>query len=163
MHLTKHIVAIVVAVIVALTVLSCNNDTCNEGTRALLKTGLYRAGTTTTLTVDSLSVYGAGAPGDTMVVDTSAVSQFRLPLRPNVTECKFIVDYCAKAYTDIHDEITINYEPIPYFVSHECGAMFYFRINNVSYTTAIIDSVAVTDSLITNIDKVSMQIFLRTE
>ena len=40
--------------------------------------------------------------------------------------------------------------------------MYHYLITDYAYTTHLIDSVAVTDSLITNIDHETIQIFFRT-
>ena len=40
--------------------------------------------------------------------------------------------------------------------------MYHYRITAYTYTTHLIDSVAVTDSLITNIDRETIQIYFRT-
>ena len=48
------------------------------------------------------------------------------------------------------------------FASAECGAMYRYHVRSFTYTTHMIDSVKMTDSLITNNDAEQIQIFFRT-
>lgn len=64
---------------------------------------------------------------------------------------------------DLIDTVEFEYESIPYFASEECGASYRYRVTKVSHTTHLIDSVRMADSLITNIDRVAILIYFRTQ
>ena len=59
------------------------------------------------------------------------------------------------------DTIKLEYDAIPYFESHECGAMFNFRITGIEYTLNAIDSIAITRTLINNDDVASIKIYMQ--
>lgn len=63
---------------------------------------------------------------------------------------------------DLVDRIDLNYTASPYFASEECGVIYRYRITGCQYTRNLIDSIAITDSLITNIDIERIKIFFRT-
>ena len=62
----------------------------------------------------------------------------------------------------MEDVIPFDYESIPYFASEEGGAPSRSRVTSVDYTDNVIDRVVMADSLITNVDKVSILIYFRT-
>lgn len=65
-------------------------------------------------------------------------------------------------YPEFNDTISFGYESKPYFASDECGAVYHYLITECRTTTHLIDSVIVTDSLITNLDRVRIHIYFRT-
>ena len=58
-----------------------------------------------------------------------------------------------------NDTITFTYTSQPYFASEECGAMYNYMITKVEATAHVLDSVAVMDSLITNMDIVRIRLY----
>ncbi len=62
-----------------------------------------------------------------------------------------------------NDTITFDYQSLPYFASEECGAMYRYTINKVSYTTHLIDSVVMLDTLITNSLIPTVRIYYQTQ
>ena len=61
----------------------------------------------------------------------------------------------------VSDTVTIDYQPVEYFHSVECGAMFNFDIKNVRYTKHGIDSVVVVTPLVTNSTLPALRFFLK--
>lgn len=121
--------------------------------------------TGSSISPDSIAVGGVGAPNDTLLLGPgSRVSQLYLPFRSTSPETEFYFRYKQQAldYDWLVDTIRFSYEATPYFASEDCGAMYHYLITSFSYTTHLIDSVAVTDSLITNIDRETIQIYFRT-
>ncbi len=117
------------------------------------------------ISVDSLAIGGVGAPNDSLLVSPStSASQTYLPFRASKSSTSFYVEYrqASLNFPELNDTLTFDYEARPYFASEECGAMYHYLITRFSYTTHLIDSVAVTDSLITNIDRESIKIYFRT-
>lgn len=117
------------------------------------------------ITPDSLAVGGVGAPSDTLLLGPgSRVSQLYLPFRSTASSTEFYFQYKQKSldFPWLVDTLRFDYVSTPYFASEDCGAMYHYRVTAYTYTTHIIDSVAMTDSLITNLDRESIQIYFRT-
>ncbi len=145
---------------------SCSVGECLDNTSSIPLAGLYSDSTETSVTVDSISVYGIGAPGDSIMLNNaSGIYEVYLPLRlDNGGVTQYVFHYNQSAVSDnrYNDTLTLKYKELPYFESYECGAMYYFQIEEFGYTQNIFDSVAVTDSLITNVNTESIKIFLKT-
>lgn len=147
----------------------CNTSGCTENQNSLPLAGLYTTGADgrpQAVTIDSLEVGGVGAPGDSLLYGSGMeLSQVYLPLRSTATSTSFFFHYTQEAISSdaLNDTITLSYTSSPYFASEECGAVYYYHIDKMSYTRHLIDSVAIVDSLITNTDVERMKIFFRTE
>ncbi len=153
----KHRVLLLVATLLCLA--GCSSDGCFDNGSAVPLAGFYSATTGSGVTIDSLTVQGVGAPGDSCLALKESVSQLYLPLRSTTSTTQFSLDY--NAATVAPDTITFHYTPVPTFVSRDCGAMFFYDIASVDYTTHLIDSVAVLYPTITNQDRVSIKIYMR--
>ncbi|HBN63710.1 MULTISPECIES: DUF6452 family protein [Duncaniella] len=144
---------------------SCSNVGCTENQNSLPLAGFYSMSTKQQITPDSVAVGGVDAPNDTLLLGPgSRVSQLYLPFRSTKPSTEFYFQYKQKAldFPWLIDTLRFDYVATPYFASEDCGAMYHYRITSYSYTTHLIDSVAVTDSLITNIDHETIQIYFRT-
>lgn len=69
----------------------------------------------------------------------------------------------SRAVPAIADTLTFKYERIPYFVSEDCGAMYRYRVVEFESTHYMIDSIALVDSVITNVNRQTIQIYFRTQ
>lgn len=159
--------AIAVAAIAAMTAVveSCNDIGCTDLRSSIPFAGFYSASTETQISVDSLLIGGIGAPHDSLLTDSGAVtSSLYLPFRSDKTSTSFFIKYVEKAldFPELADTITFEYTSTPYFASADCGAMFVYDITAVDYTRHIVDSVAITDSLVNNFDMERIKIFFRT-
>ena len=77
---------------------------------------------------------------DSIVVNhLTNASGLQLPMS-YTQECDTVVFSYENNATDT---LFVKHENIPYFISMECGLAMYHRIQNVKYTKAFIDSVAV--------------------
>lgn len=133
-----------------LAVVGCSTGACYDNQSALPKAAFYIAkpDTIVAAAVSGMSVSGIGAPGDSLLLASDKSARWvYLPFRPNagVTEFKFASGLFA-------DVVTFTYTTRPYFASEECGAMYVFDITDCTWRGTLIDSVAVTDSTVTNID-----------
>ena len=161
--------AIIVAFISATTVMvqSCNDIGCTDLRSSIPLAGFYSSSSSAdkTISVDSLLIGGIGAPDDSLLVDTPSVtSSLYLPFRSQKPSTSFFIKYVRKAhdYPQFIDTVTFSYTTQPYFASADCGAMFIYRINSIDYTRHLIDSIAITDSLVNNFDMERIKIFFRT-
>ncbi|MDE7387464.1 MAG: hypothetical protein K2N28_10060 [Muribaculaceae bacterium] len=159
------IAAMVLAVLTA-PVTGCNTTGCTDNRSSLLIAGFYSSTDRRAISIDSLELGGVGAPNDSLLVSANErPSQVYLPLRSRDSETSFCFHYAAKALSDprLNDTISLWYTSEPYFASEECGAMYRYRVHRFTYTTHLIDSVAMRDSLINNADIESMMIYFRTQ
>jgi len=140
----------------ALMNMSCNNDNCLGNSSGIPLAAFYSDGNA--VTVSNLTVYGIGAPNDSVIIDNTSASQVYMPFRLSTNSCQYVLNYNTEGIDN--DTITFNYEAIPYFESHECGAMYNFKITSTSHTTNAIDSITIPNPMITNDDVVSIKIHM---
>lgn len=151
------LLTIIATAALATALAGCTGDGCLDNGSALPLAQFYVDDTQ--MSVNNLTVKGVEAPGDTLLTDDETVTRVYLPLRPTTTECKYVLDYNDENI--VPDTITFTYTPVPTFVSHDCGAMFFFEMHDVNYTTHVVDSVAVLYPVIDNLDRVSVKIFMQ--
>lgn len=149
--------AVVVAMGLAVVTTSCNNDNCIGNSTGIPLAGFYRDDKA--VTINNLTVYGIGAPNDSLIINKESAKNVYLPLRLSTSSCKYVFNYNTEGLSN--DTLTLDYDAIPYFESHECGAMYNFRITSMEHTTHAIDSVIIPEPLITNADIVSIKIYVQ--
>lgn len=155
---------ITIALLPALT--SCNTSGCTENRNAVPLAAFLDPATDASITLDSLSIYGVGQPNDSILSPAGLrVSQVYLPMRPTHSSVKWCLDYKWKQldYPELNDTIAFDYTSTPIFASEECGVYYRYLITRMTYTDHLIDHVEIVDSLITNIDKVYVNIYFRVE
>jgi len=162
--LNKGFWAVAVLTVALLSGGGCSTSGCLENQNSLPLAGFYSSATGSGITVDSLQVGGVGAPHDSLLLASGGASSLYLPFRSTTDATSFYFRYTQKIFEEygITDTITFRYTSMPYFASEECGAMYRYRITEVTTTTNLIDSVGITDSLITNLDIERIKIYFRT-
>lgn len=144
----------------------CNTSGCTDLQSSIPLAGFYSSASQQAISVNNLEIYGVGAPGDSILYSGgTALREVYLPLRSDFASTSFCFHYTQEGLDDdaLNDTITFHYTSEPYFASEECGAMYRYTITRLSYTQHLIDSVAVTDSLVTNTDIERLKIYFRTE
>lgn len=162
--MTRFAVFVLIAALI-LGVAGCNTTGCLNNQSALPQAEMYSSASGTTITLNNVRISGVGAPNDSVLVsEGKAVSKIYLPMRSQYTSTSWCFHYEQEGISDpsFNDTIEFDYTSIPYFASEECGAMYFYRISEVRYTTHLMDSVVVTDSLITNVDLTQIKIYFRT-
>lgn len=144
----------------------CNTAGCTDNHSALPMMGFYNMATQSPVILDSLELGGVGAPDDSLLIKSgSSVQWLYFPLRfdSEQTSFRFHYDYKEQGLDkpELDDILTIRYTSEPYFASEECGAFYVYRVTGISYTKHLIDSVAVVDSVINNIDMERFKVFFR--
>lgn len=138
---------------------ACNSSGCTDNQSALPLAGFYildENGRETAVSVDSLTVGGIGAVGDSLLLDkSSGVSQVYLPFNTDAASSAFFFDY----NTGTADTVTFVYDAQPYFASEECGAAYRYHITKVGYTRHAIDSIGLTGNEVTNVNLETIHIF----
>lgn len=143
----------------------CNSSGCMENQSSIPLAGFYSAGTEERVVIDSIKVYGLGAPGDSALTSSVRASQVYLPLRSSAESTAFCFRYLQKDLDtpQLIDTLTLDYDSEPRFVSEECGAMYFYHVRRLTHTRHLIDSVAMPDSLIDNVDIERLKIYFLTQ
>lgn len=157
-----------IVTVVGLTLLStgCNTSGCVEMRSSVPRADFYSYPDMQPLRVDSLQITGVGVPGDSILYGLGEqLSSIYLPVPPAVNKVSWRIAYMQKelAEFDLADTITLTYNRQPWFAGPDCGAMYKYLITDIGYTTHIIESVAIVDSLVVNIDRTTLNIYFRTE
>lgn len=150
---------------------SCSNSECYDNHSALPLADFFSSQTMGNITVNELSVYGVGAPGDSILYYNESLQQAYLPFRLDSDTTKYVFKYMAFANPDLEiaeqwddlpcDTLTFVYQRKPWFVSAGCGAMYFFDMKSVTHTDFLIDSIA-TNKTITNENAANIKIFFFT-
>lgn len=144
----------------ALISVSCSDNSCYDNGSALPLVRFYAMGSTSQVMLSGVTIRGIDAPGDSILVENSAVTEIYLPLRANVNTTQWEFSFPELG---IADTLTLNYRAIPYFSSVECGAMYNFELSSVTMTYNMADSVAVVKTLIDNGIDVAIRLFYTAE
>ncbi|MGN1245490.1 MAG: DUF6452 family protein [Muribaculaceae bacterium] len=158
-------ILVTVAALAVWAVTSCSNESCLENQSAVPRCGFYSSQSKKQVSIDSITVYAVGVPGDTMLVECGrSVAKLYMPLDMGNDVTRYVIHYDAVLLSDVryNDTLTIHYERVPYFVSHECGAMYYFDVKDYGCTNHLIDSVTITADRFTNLDVETIQFYMRT-
>lgn len=142
----------------------CNSTGCTDNQNSVPYAGFYSMSTKEKVVIDSLAIFGEGASNDSLLVDPDEkVSDVYLPFRAGESSTTFVIRYMQKhlAAAGVQDRVTFYYESTPYFASEECGAMYHYRITRVAHTFQILDSVGVSDSLVTNVERMTIGLYFR--
>lgn len=155
----------VIACFLAIFIGGCGSAGCLDNGSTLPLAGLFSSETGSAISVDSLEIRGVGAPNDSVLLNPArATASVYLPFRADYEEVRYVFSIKSKGldYPWLYDTITFRYQTIPYFASADCGAMYIYRLSGLATTHNLIDSVTVTDSLFTNVDRQQIKIFYRT-
>ncbi len=153
------------AALAAMLLAGCNSVGCTDNHNSIPLAGFYSMSTFAPISLDSLAIGGVDAPGDSLLLAPSTqAQQVYLPLRAAQTVTEFVIAYRRKAldYPELCDTLRFEYRATPYFASEDCGAMYHYRITSLTHTCHLIDSVGISDSTVTNVERETISIFFRT-
>lgn len=143
----------------------CSTNECYDNQNSLPLAGFYSSQEVpVAISLDSISILGIGAPGDSILQDSVRnLSQTYLPFRIDQESTTYAILYLAGelGQLGIFDLITFNYEILPMFVSTACGTVYYYKMTSIDYTTNIIDSVTCPTGEITNANIENLKIYFR--
>lgn len=145
---------------------ACGDDGCEGNQSSLPLAGFYSSQTKSAISIDSLTVYGIGAPGDSAIIrNAKGVKQVYLPFDIGAESSRFVIRYGQKYLADagITDTITIEYGSRPFFHSKECGAMYVFDVKSYRVSDNLIDSIRIPNLVIDNANRENIKIFFRTK
>lgn len=143
----------------------CATSECFDNQNSLPLAGFYSSGERPApISLDSISILGIGAPGDSILQDSvRSISQVYLPFRIDQNSTTYEIRYLSglAGLYRISDEITFNYDIVPMFVSSACGTVYYYKMTSIDYTTNLIDSVTCPLGEITNANIENLKIYFR--
>ncbi len=149
---------IIVASALALVIAGCASNGCLDNRNSIPLAGFYSAESGDPVSVSGLTVGGVGAKNDSLLLNKETATEVYLPFRASFDEVTYLFTVSTQTDT-LTDEVTFTYDASPYFVDAECGAMYRYRITGVWFGGTLIDSIAITDSLITNVDQERIKIY----
>lgn len=162
--LTHKLLLIAAFIVTLIAMHACNTSGCTDNQNALPLAGFYNSSDGKAISITDFDIQGVDAPNDSLLYSANAtLSEIYLPFRSTKSSTAYIFTYHADSITTVSDRIEFTYSSEPYFASEECGAMYYYRITDLDYTDRLIDSVVITDSLITNANAQRIKIYFRTE
>lgn len=145
--------------VTALTALAaCSGSECYDNHSALPLAAFYNAENGAAINIGPMTIYGIGAPSDSILYYDQTLSQAYLPFRITANETAYVFEYADSIPADT---VRFSYNRKPWFVNPACGAMYFFDMRDVDYTTSVIDSVA-TDETITNVNAVNIKIYFKS-
>ena len=153
-------IAILLTAATALLLAACNDASCSDNGSSLPLAAFYFGNSQQTIT--GITVMGIGAPGDSLLANASALNELYLPLRASATTTSYRFVRTGTDGVSFIDTVTIDYQPIEYFHSVECGAMYNFDIKQARCTTHGLDSIAVVTPLVTNSRTPALRIYFKT-
>lgn len=143
----------------------CSTSECYDNKNSLPLAGFYSSQDfPTAISLDSISIYGVGAPGDSVLVDSvRTLSEVYLPFRIDQNSTTYQIFYLGgiPGKYGMFDEITFNYEIIPMFVSSACGTVYYYKMTSIEHTDNFIDSVICPTGQITNANIENLKIYFQ--
>ncbi len=139
----------------------CSTSDCDDLQNTLPMAGFFSTDSTPTpTTLPRLTLYGIGAPGDSLLLDSAlAVSEAYLPFRIDSRPTSFVLDYLQGS---MRDTITFTYDLSPRFSSMECGVVYDYTPTAITHTRTLIDSVTCPQGIITNVPGQNLRIYLKT-
>lgn len=150
--------------VISFIVYACSSDGCLENRSSIPLAGFYDS-QGSSITLDSVRITGIAEDSvPPLSEEGTRVSQVYLPMRATMDNTSWQFAYMWKYLSEYNlaDTISFDYDANPYFASDECGVIYRYKITQLRYTTNLIDSIKILDSLITNIDKQQIKIYFRT-
>lgn len=140
-------------VVLAALLAGCASKDCYDNKNSLPLATFYRDGEhgPTQVSLDSVKVYGVGAPRDSVLVDTaSSIQELFLPFRIDAGSTTYVIDYVDTGHRGMADTVTFNYDAKPWFVSEACGAIYIYEMKSIETTKWLLDSVTCPQGIIDN-------------
>lgn len=144
---------------------ACNTAGCLDNQSAVPLAEFRSSTSKEAISISVLEISGVDAPHDSVLVEPGqSISSVYLPMRSTKESTSWCFHYAQEGIDSplLNDTVTFRYTAEPYFASEECGAMYYYRIREVSNTIHLLDSVVILDSLITNVDSTRILMYFRT-
>ena len=106
---------------------------------------------------NGVMISGIATINNSAIVDTlfnQAESYMTLPLS-YTNQTTYVMHYSET----LHDTIWLTHKNIPFVGDIECGSMMYYKIEDLNYTTHVLDSVTLVNPEINNEEKKNFNIY----
>ena len=157
----KKIILLLIAVLTTYGFVSCEEDNCPLSTLSLARFNFLDSNTHKSVTLSQgATVTGIAEIADTLNIDTvfnSAQNYMSVPLS-YTSETTYVLHYTER----MRDTIKLTHKNIPFVSDIECGAIMFYEVQNLSYTTNALDSITLVNPRITNEETIKFNIFYRT-
>lgn len=145
----------------------CSSDECYDNRNSLPLAGFYSSNDSLqrAIQIDSVSILGLGAPGDSVLHDSVRhLAETYLPFRIDTTSTTYVIRYLQGELGRHHiaDTVTFSYDPEPWFVSAACGVSYRYVMKRIANTHYVIDSVVCPKGVIDNVSGENLRIYFRT-
>lgn len=163
-RILKRVIPIMIMTFI-FAVSACSNEECLDNKNSLPLAGFYSsAAVPAKVSLDSISIYGVGVPGDSVLQDSvRGLNQSYLPFRIDQNSTSYVIQYLTGlgGVLRIRDTITFNYEIVPWFVSSACGVIYKYDMTSIETTHNFIDSVTCPLGTIDNANIENIKIYFR--
>lgn len=158
-----HRVAGILALLLLAVLAGCGGAGCHENRSSIPQVALYASNfPDQPIVVDSITVYGIGQAQGALLLDCEReVSSFALPFRNDADTTTYVIHYDAKRFSSpsYNDTLTCVYHRYPYFISADCGVVFNYAMDHISYTRNILDSAALVADEVKNIEQETIRLY----
>ena len=146
---------------VCLMIQGCGESECPLTTLSFARFDFLDSETHSAVGITSgATVTGSIVSGDSILTDTlynKAESNMVLPLS-YTNKTTYVLHYTEL----MRDTIEVTHQNIPFVSNIECGAMMFYQIESLRYTTNALDSVVLINPRITNEETKNFNIYYRT-
>ncbi|MGL5015486.1 MAG: DUF6452 family protein [Bacteroidales bacterium] len=152
----QNILLSLLTLIALSTIVGCGNEGCQETISVNARCSFYSKSTNASFTFDSITVYGIGAPQDSILYNrATSQSYIKLPLKKFQEESSYVLHFqgAESEIIDQRDTVTFYYKNKSYFISEDCGTVIHHLVDSVRYTRHYIDSLIVAKQSIINLDE----------
>lgn len=140
---------------------SCGERDCSLSTTSYARFDFLDSKTHKTVSlVNGATITGIVTIADTMLTDTlfnQAQSYMSVPLS-YTDRTTYVMHYSET----LRDTIQLTHKNIPFVSDIECGSMMFYKVEQVAYTTNVLDSVTLVNPDINNEEKKNFNIYYRT-
>ncbi len=126
---------------------SCAPQGCFDQTESLVKADFYNNLNKRLQAPDSLTMYGLNMETNKIYDKNVEIQPAMIPLNTSADSCVIVI-----RINGTNDTIKFRYNSYPHLISKECGYTFYHNIEKPVTTLHEIDSIKLTNNLITNIN-----------
>jgi hypothetical protein len=146
----RHIKYSLFLVVIIMSFLSCRDDysICNQGKEVRFKADFFEAPTGVDIPKNASSLSVLLLNSSTAIYSNQPnVNNFFLSLNPQIIAAKYVINVGNNFQADT---ITINYTTQSTIISAECGNANFNSISTIQTTLHTIDSVKISNGLVTN-------------
>ena len=177
----KSKIKLLAAACLPLVVAGCAADDCLDNRSSLPLAVFYDSDTDGPVMADMLTVYGVGAPGDSLLYDNVSTGKVYLPFRLDSDTTRYVFKYMQYASASQGDDgvvgrngatvedngvpqdtLTFVYKRLPWFAGVACGAIYEFEIEKVAHTSFAIDRIDLLVDVVDNKDRESFRIYFKS-